>query len=356
LLTRLSVVLGLFVISMGIVVGCGSSASTSAVTVNGTAISESRVDAWLSAFLGGGAARSSGGDDAIVDACIAARRQAKKDDGRRGCEAALKSAKAETVGFLVRSIWLEREARRRSLVLTKNEIRREIARRKDVFSSSRAFKRYLAGAGMSGSQFAERVRRDALFHRLMLAVVPSDLTVSRADVRHFYRRHASEFDRPTTRDLGIVVTESRRAAIRARAAVEAGRPWRVVVDEFTIDASKRTGGRISIDSNNVIHRLRAAVFSAPIGQLVGPVNIKGVWWIFRVDRHRQARRLSLAEAAPRIRASIRSTRDQSAADRLIAYLTRRYRRYTVCHNGYIAPECWNGSRPVSPGAVNTSGS
>lgn len=90
------------------------------------------------------------------------------------------------------------------------------------------------------------------------------------------------------------------------------------------------------------------VFAAGLARLVGPINVKGFWWIFRVDRHRPARRLSLAEATPRIRISIRSTREQLATDRLVAYLTRRYRPYTVCHNGYTAPECRNGRTPSAP--------
>lgn len=65
-------------------------------------------------------------------------------------------------------------------------------------------------------------------------------------------------------------------------------------------------------------------------------------WFFRVDRELPARQLSFAEAAPRIRIAIPSHREQLALDRLNAFLTSRYRRHTVCHRGYSAPECRNG--------------
>jgi hypothetical protein len=65
-----------------------------------------------------------------------------------------------------------------------------------------------------------------------------------------------------------------------------------------------------------------------------------MWWVFRVDRHRPANRLSLVEAAPRIGTAIESTREQTAIERMFAYLARRYRARTVCRETY-APECGN---------------
>lgn len=306
--------------------GCGGSDNEGLVAeVMRAPVTERQVTAWQGAFSPAGG-----------------------DEGQAIVTSGSPSATVETIGFLIRSLWLEKEASRRAIKLTKVELRRALAERIKPFESAQDLTRYLAGSGMSRRQFRARVRRDALFGKLMQSLYPPDRSISRIELARFYRRHISEFDEPSTRDLRAVITGSRSAAMGARTAIEAGQSWDHVVRKFTVDASRRTGGRMSIDTRNVIRTLRTAVFSAPLRQLVGPIDVKGSWWIFRVDRHRPARRLSLAEAAPRIRISIRSTREQLAADRLIAYLTRRYRPHTVCHNGYTAPECRNGKLPSVP--------
>jgi hypothetical protein len=260
-------------------------------------------------------------------------------DLRRQCAAELELAKAETLGFLIRSKWIRREAGRRRLTLTPAEADRAIDERRSQFPTAKDFARYLADSGMTAAQFDWRVRRDALARKLMLAVASPDLSVSPADVARFHRGHASEFDQPRTRELRTVITRSRPSAERARAALESGRRWSTVVRKYSIDPSRRTGGRVPIDTRNVLRGLRTAVFSADLGHLVGPLSVKGVWWVFEVERDRPARRLTLAEATPRIRTIIRSTREQLGLDRLTAYLTRRYRPHTICEPGHTAPEC-----------------
>lgn len=330
-----------------LIVGCGGGdRSGGLVTAAGVVISKSQVNAWLGAFYPWGA---SDGNQSALATCINARRcgdgqrKAPSDvDGvERKCSAELRFWKSEVMAFLVRSVWLKREAARRSVSLTADEMRGALEARMESFSGGREFDRYLADSGMSRRQFRARVKRDALFRKLMLAVIAPDLTVSKSDVERRYRRSASEFRLPTTRDLRAVVTGTRERADYAMSALRAGRPWGSVVRKFSADASRRSHGRMSIDTHNVIYRLRSAVFSAQIGQIVGPLEIRGAWWVFRVDRHHPARQLSLAEATPRIRTSIRSTREQLAIDQLGGYLERRYQRLTVCHNGYVASVCRN---------------
>lgn len=343
---RVAVILGIALLW----VGCGGKAdSRLAATVARVNISEAQVAAWVSAFSPW--ALSLAPNDTPFDACVRSRAREMAAKGgaptggvERGCEAEVRLARAETVAFLIRSVWIEREARRRFISLTPREERSARRARVRELPRHQSVKHYFASAGMTQRQFRSRVRRDALFRKLMMAIGRPNLKVVRADVDRYYRQHPSAFTRSATRDLRVVVTRSRARAASARAQIRAGRAWGKVADEFTIDASRSAGGRTSVDTRNVIRRLRVAVFSAPIGRLVGPIDVRGAWWVFRVDRHRPARRLSLTEAAPRIRASIRSTREQFAADRLLSYLTHRYRPHTACHNGYSALECRNVSR------------
>lgn len=209
----------------------------------------------------------------------------------------------------------------------------------------RDFRRYLKSAGMTNGQFQQRVYLNAIARKLVGRLMSPKTDVAPGEVRRFYRRHHHEFRVPRTRDLRVVIARSRARAFRAKARLTIGQPWGAVAEEFGVDATKRADGHISVDTANAIPELRSAVFAARSARITGPLEVRGSWWVFRIERERPARQLSLVEAAPRIRTSIRSTREQLAFDRLSAYLTRRYRPNTVCHEGFAAWECRNREVP-----------
>lgn len=264
------------------------------------------------------------------------------NDNRRltsKCADSVSAARAETLGFLIRSVWIAREAERRNVALTGTERRRAVEERAKGLQAGLAMSRYLDATGMTPKTFRQRVVRDALTRKLLFVIEAPRRSVSSVDAKRFYRQHSVSFMRPVTREIHVVVTRKVSVAQRARDQLEAGRGWKPVVSAFSIDSSKQRSGRTTIDMRNAIPKLRRIVFAAPQGRLVGPVEIRGVWWVFRVDRELPRRQLGFREVESRIRASVRSTREQLAFDRMMAYLTRRYQPRTVCQDGHTAREC-----------------
>jgi hypothetical protein len=329
-----------------VVSGCGSTdgpdAAAPAAVVGATPIVEARLTEWFPAFA----------PHEVRDVDPTGTRSSLEGCGKRasrGCASKASAARDATLGFLIRWIWYEKEAKRRGVRLTARELARAVRELRGRFSTRVARDKYLDAAGMTRRQMVMRVQRDALAVKLTREIAPPDLSVSKVDVSRFYRRNASAFDIPRTRDLRVVAAPSRSAALAARARLARGARWATVGQQFPTGIAREARGRASIDTQNTHRNLRARVFRAPLGRLRGPIDVNGSWWVFSVYRDHPARRMSLAEATPRIKVSIRSTREQFAADRLIAYLTRRYRSRTACHNGYTALECRNVPRsPVAP--------
>jgi hypothetical protein len=266
-------------------------------------------------------------------------RRSRERDPRRLCRMRFHDAKAAALGYVIRTQWLELEARRRSVLLAEAEVRRELRRRVASVGGTETIGDYLARSGMTRKQFEERVRRDVLFRRLMVAVVGGRSRVTQWEMEKFYTRNRDSFRRPRMRELRVVVTKSRRDALEARRQLLVGRPWDEVARRFTVDASSRTGGRVSIGVDNTIPALRRAVFSASIGVITGPARVRGLWWVFRPLRELPGRQMSLDEVAPRIRTAVQSTNEQLSIDRFLRLLDRKYRRQTVCIGEHTAAEC-----------------
>jgi PPIC-type PPIASE domain len=339
------------------VLGCGEQAEAPRLAfIQGTVISEARFDEWWPVFAAPVLDDIDPTEANVsLGRCIAevGRRLTREavdqptqkpfSKARSLCAAQFRGASRETLGFLIRTAWIRREARHRRVGVTANEVDVKIERLggNAVMSSSA---RRSVGQDMTDRQFRARIRRDLIVRKLADQVSGPLRRPSADDVRRFYRRHRRELSVPRTRDLRVVVTHSLALSRRARAELQAGHSWTDVVDKYTVDGSRRTGGRMSIDVRNTLTRLRQTVFVAGLGAQIGPINVAGAWWVFEVVREHPARAPSLPEVAPRIRTIILGTREQRRIDRLLAHLDRRYGPNTVCHPPYQAVECRESSR------------
>ncbi len=333
-----------------------------AAVVGGHEVDERQVRQWVAPFARPEVRTGKADAPVSLDACIrtvrrnvqvaprsrARRRaawQASRADGL--CRDSLREARRAALGFLIRTKWLGMEARERAIAVTDSEVRRELVKRKATLGGAMTMRNYLQHSGMTRRQFEERVRRDVLFKKVMVAAIGRVSRVKYRKVAKVYGRDWESFRQKRARDLQVLVTRSRSSALGARSQVRAGAPWGAVARRVSVDASKRTGGRISIDVSNNIPVLRRAVFSTPIGRVAGPIEIRGLWWVFRPLREHPPRQMSLSEVAPRIRASIRSTREQRSVDRFVLLLDRKYRGQTTCIGHNAAPECGR-ARPSVP--------
>lgn len=291
-------------------------------------------------------------DTPNLDKCISERRRRIPAERevisiprlRRACAYDFAVVKAEVMRRVIVETWLRREARRRYVAVSKAEVNASRARMAKQFASLSAFRRYLSQAGLSEGRLQRRVKLDHVAHKLMRLIVAPDLTASPSEIARYYEHHKFEFDVPPGRHVRTVVTKTKRRATEARAALERDRSWDQVVRRYSQDLSKRNGGRMPIGKDNAIKKLRDAVFRADRGELVGPVYIRPVWWVFTVGASFPARQLPLREVRGRIRSIIRSTRESRALDKLTAYLMRTYRPQTVCSPGFDARECRNRPR------------
>jgi foldase protein PrsA len=254
-------------------------------------------------------------------------------------------ARWQAFELLLSYAWLEAEAAERGITLAPEVVDRELeASIIESFRTKRAFRRYLRETGQTAADIKLRVRIDLLSNMIREQVIaPIAGSVTEADVDEYI----AEFGHirvPERRDIRVVLTKRRDAAVQARRELLQGRSWRSVARRYSIDAASRFhGGRLPDQVPGTLERrLDRAVFSARRGRITGPVRTRSGFYVFRVSRIEPEHFLSEAASRRIIRRQLVVHAEQAELDRFVAGFGAKWRSRTVCAEEYRAsPNCAN---------------
>jgi foldase protein PrsA len=363
--------LGAGLITTGVVAavagGGGGVPAGAVATVDGEPIDESAFDHWLTV-----AARSSGRPGAEVPKppdfadCVAAKRKAQPAPakGKKGKEAAQAKTDAQlkeecrreyqdlrdrALSLLISQRWIEGEAEELGVSVTDAEVKKSFEeQRKRSFPKEADFRKWLTESGQSEEDILQRVRYDLLQTKISDRMSKGDDKVTEADIAGYYEQNKERFGEPATRDVRLVLAESRAKALRARAALERGAGWRAVVKRFSIDPStKAQGGALrDVAEGSQEPELDEAVFKARKGRLTGPLETQFGWYVFEVTKTEPGSQQTLEEAKSQIRQLVVSERRQKRLSEYAETFRKKWRDRTECQDGYVMADCKNAAAPT----------
>jgi foldase protein PrsA len=357
----LAVLAALLALGLAVVAGCGDSVPRDAVAnVDGEIITKKRFDHWLQA-----AARSQGAaqpgtpvavpDPPRFDRCAAEKVRQPQGRGapklnpqqaREMCRQEYDVLRDQVMQFLISSRWVELEAAEQGVEATPAEVDRTFQEQKQQsFPSDREYQQFLRASGQTEQDIKYRVELDVLSNAVRKKVVGDQGEVSNAEIRDYYNRNRSQFGQPERRELSVVVTENQARARRAKQALEDDQSFRAVARRYSIDdASKRSGGKLTVTKGQQEQALDQAVFSARRGQLVGPVKTQLGWYVFRVDKITPGSQQSFDQSRETIKSQLRAEKEQKALDKFVREFQREYKEKTNCARGYVIYQCKNGPK------------
>jgi foldase protein PrsA len=254
-------------------------------------------------------------------------------------------SRAEAFRMLVEHAWISAEAAERDLVVTHQQVVREFRQQRDsVFSTRRQYRRFLRESGQTVDDLLFRMREDMLRVAIRAQVVAAAAaSVTDADVDAHLAEHG--FPRiPERRDIRIVLTARRSAAVTALRELEAGATWSAVARRYSIDeASRRQNGRLhDVARRDLERRLQRAVFAARPRRVMGPVRTQFGYYVFRVTRVHPAHDVPEAEARANARAVLVAEAQQTAFTRFAADFEAKWRARTVCAPRWRTQHRWCG--------------
>lgn len=348
--------------------GCGGVPSDDVAKIDGNTISKETFDRWVKVAAASSAAQDPTAKASIPDPpdytkCIAAKRKAAPKpvkgqpeqtdaDLKKQCEDAYNTLKNQVMTFLIRSEWLELQAKELGIEIPDAKIKAEFAKaRKQAFPTNKAYADFLEQSGQTEADLLFRQRSQLLEQRITEQVNKSSKNVSQEEIDAYYEKNKSQFVQPASRDLNVVLTKDKATAEKAKAALESGDSWAAVAKEYSIDpASRKNGGKLpAVAQGSQETAFDKAIFSAPENKVQGPVKTSLGYYVFEVTKETPKKTQSLSQTQQSIRQIVISEKQQKALAAFGKGYQEKWRAKTDCQKGYVVADCKNYKAPKGSG-------
>jgi foldase protein PrsA len=360
--------LGAFFVAVALAVSAcgGSSTGDSVAVVAGNPISTQAFKHWMFVAAKGQAAQSPGqpvivpSDPPQFKSCVAQVRQkipslAKTSDKQLAsdCKQLFTSLSSQVMDFLIKAYWYQADAHKFHFAVTNAQIQKALAAaKKSQFPTAAQFQTFLQSSGLTNEDVLFRLRVSQLYNKL-LAKHPT--TVSNAQISSYYQSHLTQFGKPESRDIRIVLTKTQAQARAAKSALQGGSSWTAVVKKFSTDASTRkTGGLLkAVTKGQQDAALNSAAFAAPRGKLGGPVKGQFGFYVYEVTKITKATQQTLAQATPLIKQTLQMQVTTSAQTAVDTQAKKDWGKQTTCKAAYAMADCNGFKAPPAAAAAPT---
>lgn len=345
--------------------------SDAVVQVNGTPISTTAFNHWLS-VAATSTAGGAGGKPVLpvppdYTACIthlAATTPVVKGQTapshaqlKSECETQYKSLQQEVLGFLITSQWVLAEAKALGVKVSDAEVKKQfLSIKNQQFPKAADFEKFLASSGQTVSDLLYRVKLNVFSTKVEQKIVKNAGNVSPADVEKYYKENKSRFGTPEKRTVLVILTKTEAAAKKAKSEIESGKSFASVAKQDSIDpTSKPTGGLLTgVIKGQMTKGVDEAVFSAPVGVLSGPVKTLFGYYIYEVKSKTPGSSQSFAQSQAAIKAQLAATRQQTALTKFKKEFVKKWTAQTDCRSGFVVADCKQYKAPKGASTSTTT--
>jgi foldase protein PrsA len=371
--------LGALGIASVLLAACGSSASSTSVpsdsvaTVAGNTISTQAFNHWMYVAAKSQAAQSPGQpvivptDPPQFTKCIANVKQAvptlaKQSDKtlRSDCQQLFSSLSSQVMDFLIKAYWYQADAARQGLKVTDAQVQKAYNQAKQqAYPTASAFNTFLSQTGFTVPDLMFRFRVSQLFQKL---AAKHTTKITPATIQAYYNSHKSQFGKPQTRDIRIVLTKTQAQAQAAKQALSKGQSWTVVAKKYSTDPqTKNKGGQLTgVTKGQEDKALDSAAFAAKTNKIYGPVKGQFGYYVFEVTKITKAMQQSLTQASALIQQTLTGQQQTKAQTAVDSVAKSQWLAKTKCRSQYAMADCSGYKAPktsttTTPGATTTPG-
>ena len=259
---------------------------------------------------------------------------------------------------LLLSRWVAGEAEEVGIEVTDREVDQELETIiRDQFGGQKQFERAIGQLQLSEEEARERVRLQLLSTRLQEHVLGSEPPdISEDEIADFYEENIVQFQTPESRDVRTLLNPDRAKAEEALALLQeddspAG--WKQVTKELSTDeATSGLGGlRQGVVQGQNEPQLDDAIFTAPEGELVGPIETDAGFYVLQVEAITEASTQPLDEpTSGQIEQTLQAAEQQQIAADYQTDFVARWTALTVCADDFAIDRC--GNAPPAPDACS----
>jgi parvulin-like peptidyl-prolyl isomerase len=286
--------------------------------------------------------------------------QSGQEDAAPGSEAH-EQAQDEAMDRLLKAAWVRGEAAERGIAVSPARLGVAIDefKKSQRYGTEAEFERFLAAQHLSEAEFESVARLQVLSGEVQEDVLAALPPPSPADVERYYEAaKALQFTTAPSYDVRLILNFDRAKVERARAILERNdspASWKRLVRRYSEDPpGKRSGGLHRAIPAEFGEPLDAAIAAAPQGELLGPIETKGVYFVFSVEGSTPSEVEALGEVRQNVVNALAKREGEAAVESFASEFDGKWESRTHCAAGYEVAGCSNyrgtGRPPNAPTA------
>ena len=208
---------------------------------------------------------------------------------------------------MVSELLLRQEARRRNIGLSEEELQTKLKALREQLGlrSDAALEYYLRGNRVTREWLQDKAR----YYALMEKVLSDQVYVSDREIERFYELRRDSYRQQEMVGFRMMSFATEEAAKEALAELRKGKGFQEVAREVArSSAARAVAGELQYYERGqqaLPQDFEAALFSAPLNQVVGPVQVLNTYHLLRVEKKIDPHQFTLDEAREVIREQLK---------------------------------------------------
>lgn len=206
-------------------------------------------------------------------------------------------ARTELVNELISELLLKDRADRLGISVTEAELKEAVGRLKQQYGiqTDEQFEASLRASGLTRADMEVRLRDTLITNKVFGRELRSREQLTDSELRERYNREKENYrlpERAHLREIVVLKPESgssdearTKANEVAEAARKPGTNFATLASTMSESGTRDKGGDLGeVAKGDLIAELDRAVFNAPAGSIIGPIETKSAWHIVRVEQ------------------------------------------------------------------------
>jgi parvulin-like peptidyl-prolyl isomerase len=179
------------------------------------------------------------------------------------------------------------------------------------FKSNEGYETFLSKENLNEEKLRAKVEKDILVQKVVTKMVTEPSLMDEVALKDYYEKNVSMFKRPESVRLKLIATKDEKKAQEILEKVKAGEDFGGLAANMSEDAYRVKDGDIGyVHKGRMLTELEHVAFKLKVGETSGLIEVKGVWFIIKVEDKRPEKQLSFDDVKEKLKKEIETKKSQ----------------------------------------------